>query len=44
MTTVDIKRYALLKKLLKGLTAKHVAKNADIFTADEVGKLMNKNS
>ena len=25
-TTVDIKRYALLKKLLKGLTEKHVAK------------------
>ena len=31
----------MLKKLLKGLTAKHVEKKADFFTADEMGNLIN---
>ena len=33
---IDIKTYVLLKKLLKGLTAKHLALKADVFSSDEM--------
>ena len=33
---VDIKTFPLLRKLLKRLTAKHVKKKSDIFTAEEM--------
>ena len=36
---IDIKTYVLLKKLLKGLTAKHLALKDDVFTSNEMGRV-----
>ena len=39
-TKVDIKSFALLRKLIKGLTEKHIKKKASIFTGEEMKKVL----
>ena len=37
-STICIKKYAFLRKLIRSLTVKHIKKKAGIFTSDEMGR------